>query len=63
MVEDFHKLWEELNSSEEDAIFTYDESVYGEEEELEEDLLLEMANLVGRRVKTDSITFFSIFFS
>lgn len=62
MVEDFHKLWEELNSSEEDAIFTYDESVYGEEEELEEDLLLEMANLVGRRVKTDSITF-SLYFS
>lgn len=62
MIEDFHGLWKELNSSEEDAAFTYDESIYGEQEELEEDLLMEMANMVGRKVKTDDINF-SFYFS
>lgn len=61
-MNNFCKLWEELNRQEKDAVFTYDESIYGEQEELEEDLLLEMANMVGRKVKTDEINF-SFYFS
>ena len=61
-VVDFQKALKELNESEDTAVFICDESIYGEEEELKEDLLLEMANIVGRRVKTDSITF-SLYFS
>lgn len=61
-MNDFHKLWEELNKLDEDAVFTYNKDIYGEEEELKEDLLLEMANLTGRRVKIETINF-SIYFS
>lgn len=61
-MNDFHKLWEELNKLDEDAVFTYNKNIYGEEEELKEDLLLEMANLTGRRVKIETINF-SIYFS
>ena len=43
-------------------IFTYDIDIYGERQELQDDLLLEMANLVGRRVKVEDIDF-SIYFS
>lgn len=61
-MDDFQSTWKELNNLNEDALFSYDESIYGEEEEIKEDLLMEMANIVGRRVKTDSITF-SLYFS
>lgn len=62
IMNNFHKLWEQLNNLDRDAKIFYDESIYGEKEELEEDLLMEMANIVGRRVKTDDITF-SLYFS
>lgn len=61
-MNNLQSIWKELNNLNEDALFSYDESIYGEEEEIKEDLLMEMANIVGRRVKTDSITF-SLYFS
>lgn len=59
---DLYTEWEKLNRLNEDATFTYDEKIYGEEEELEEDLLMEMANLVGSKIKVEDVDF-SIYFS
>lgn len=61
-MNNLQSIWKELNNLNEDALFSYDESIYGEEEEIKENLLMEMANIVGRRVKTDNITF-SLYFS
>lgn len=44
------------------SIFEYIDFVYDEEQELKEDLLLEMANIIGKYVKTDNIDF-SLYFS
>lgn len=57
-MENFDTIWEELNT----ADFEYNKDIYGEDEELAEDLLLEMANMTGRKVKTDEINF-SFYFS